>query len=294
MSSKYWLALPALAGLLYVAVLLYAYAVQDASLYFPTLLEPQQAKFLAARGGLRPWPSDAAEPVGYVAEPATSTAQPDRGAETSGAPPVSGRVLGTVLVFHGNAGTALDRGYYVDALGRLGYRVVLAEYPGYGARRGELGERSFVRDATGALDRARSEFGAPVYVVGESLGAGVAAAVARDRGSKVAGVALITPWDSLTAVAQERYPLLPMGLLLTSRYDSVTNLSAYEGPVAVAVADEDEILRPGHALRLYDSLRQPKGLWRFPGAGHNSWPSMPEATWWPELAAFWAAGAREM
>ncbi len=56
-------------------------------------------------------------------------------------------IKGTVIVFHGNAGTADHRAYYVTALGSMGYRVILAEYPGYGARKGDLGEQSFVNDA---------------------------------------------------------------------------------------------------------------------------------------------------
>jgi uncharacterized protein len=39
---------------------------------------------------------------------------------------------GTVIVFHGNAGKAADRTYYIETLSALGYRVVLAEYPLYG------------------------------------------------------------------------------------------------------------------------------------------------------------------
>ncbi len=51
------------------------------------------------------------------------------------------------MVFHGNAGSAYDRMYYVKALEPLGYRVLLAEYPKYGARTGSLGEKSLVADA---------------------------------------------------------------------------------------------------------------------------------------------------
>jgi pimeloyl-ACP methyl ester carboxylesterase len=92
-----------------------------------------------------------------------------------------------VLVFHGNAGSALDRKYYPDALEKLGYRVILVEYPGYGGRRGKLGEGSFVADARDLVTLARDEFGDPIYVWGESLGCGVAIAVAADRQWRLRG-----------------------------------------------------------------------------------------------------------
>ena len=38
--------------------------------------------------------------------------------------------------------------------------------------------------------------------------------------------------------------------------------------------------------RLYDALQQPKRLWTFPKAGHNSWPSGPHESWWGEMMDF--------
>ena len=42
------------------------------------------------------------------------------------------KVKGTVIVFHGNAGTAFHRSYYTDALVQQNMRVILAEYPSQG------------------------------------------------------------------------------------------------------------------------------------------------------------------
>ncbi len=78
-------------------------------------------------------------------------------------------------MFHGNGGAAADRGFYVDALGARRYRVILAEYPRYGGRKGELGERAFVVDGIETIRLAFEEYGSPLYILGESLGCGVAA-----------------------------------------------------------------------------------------------------------------------
>ena len=82
------------------------------------------------------------------------------------------KARGTIIVFHGNAGSALDRSYYVHALGRLGYRVILAEYPGYGSRSGKPGENQFTADAVETVGRAAKQFGHPLFLLGESLGCG--------------------------------------------------------------------------------------------------------------------------
>ena len=87
---------------------------------------------------------------------------------------------GIVVVFHGNGAPAVFRTCYIAALEARGYRVVLAEYPGYGGRPGELSEKSLVADARRTALRAVQDFGGPLYVWGESMGCGVASALAGD------------------------------------------------------------------------------------------------------------------
>jgi alpha-beta hydrolase superfamily lysophospholipase len=194
-----------------------------------------------------------------------------------------------VVVFHGNAGGARDRVYYGLALEARGYRVVLAEYPGYGGRGGELSEDSFIRDGRETARQALAAFGGPLLVWGESLGAAVAAGVAADPTLPVAGVALITPWDRLSNLAQSLYWYLPARWLLRDRYDNIAHLEQYRGKVAVLVAERDEIIPARHSQRLYDALREPKRRWIFAGAGHNSWPVDPRASWWDEALEWLAA-----
>jgi hypothetical protein len=195
--------------------------------------------------------------------------------------------VGTVIVFHGNQATALDVRYYARAFKRLGYRVLLAEYPGYGERPGTHSEQVFVSDAVSTFDRVKREFPGPVYIVGNSLGAGVAAAVVRKRAKAVSGVALITPWDSLSNVAQKRFPYLPARFLVKSKFDSATNLAAYRGPKAIGVALGDAEIPNELSLRLYAGLPGRKRLWTFKGAGHNTWPKSPGAPWWRQLSQYW-------
>jgi fermentation-respiration switch protein FrsA (DUF1100 family) len=121
------------------------------------------------------------------------------------------------------------------------------------------------------------------------LGCGVAAAVAADPAIPVEGVVMITPWDSLPAVAQALYGNLPLRRLVRDKYDSIRNLQAYKKPIAVAVAERDEIIPRKNSLRLYESLKAPKRLWVFAGAGHNSWPMGPNEAWWREAMDFVSA-----
>ena len=197
-----------------------------------------------------------------------------------------GNIKGTVIVFHGNAGTADHRAYYIAALGSMGYRVILAEYPGYGARKGELGEQSFVNDAQVTIRLVSQRYPEPIFLLGESLGCGVVAAVAKDKSLKIDALILITPWDSLSAVAKSLYPLLPVGLFLKDKYDSVENLKSFRGKVVVVGAERDEILPIRHAEALYRSLSGDKKMWVIQGAGHNDWPMFVDAKQWQEFMDF--------
>jgi len=244
------------------------YFLQDYFIYYPDRTDFKLIEKVAKNSSFRIWPDDVESYRGFVS------------------PMESEKARGTIIVFHGNAGSALDRSYYVHALGRLGYRVILAEYPGYGSRPGKPGETQFTADAIETIRLATKEFGHPLFLLGESLGCGVVAAAVAQSDISIDAVGLITPWDSLLNLARHKYWFLPVRWMLKDTYDNVANLADYRGPVAMIIAEQDEIIPPRLANRLYETLRQPKRLWTFPKTGHNSWPSGPQEPWWGEMMRF--------
>jgi pimeloyl-ACP methyl ester carboxylesterase len=248
-----------LAGLVLLGV---PVLMQDRMLYFPARVSVAEA----AAGGLQPWPS--AQDFRGLLAPALATPR------------------GTALVFHGNAGHAGQRGHLAAALAGSGLRVILAEYPGYGPRDGALGEASLVADAAESISLARRQFGPPLLVVGESLGAGVAAAAALRQREAVTGLMLITPWDRLEHVASFHYPWLPVKWLLRDRYDSAVHLTQFGRPVVVAVAEDDDIVPARFGEALYRALPEPKRLLWMPDAGHNDWPARVDDAWWQQAVDF--------
>ena len=123
-----------------------------------------------------------------------------------------------MLVFQGNAGSALDRTPFVRGFERLGWEVVLVDYPGYGARTGAPTQTSLTEAGLEALDQLRREDDRPVYLLGESLGSGVAAQVARQRPDAVRGLFLVTPFSSMADVAADHFSWVPARLLLRDRW----------------------------------------------------------------------------
>ncbi|PKN52370.1 MAG: alpha/beta hydrolase [Deltaproteobacteria bacterium HGW-Deltaproteobacteria-13] len=194
---------------------------------------------------------------------------------------------GTIVLFHGNGGTALDRGFYFAPFEELGFRVILAEYPKYGGRPGKVGEKPFVFAGSQTLRLAFEQFGEPLYLVGESLGCGVAATVAKQTSVPIAGIILITPWDTLASVAKSLFPFLPVKLVLTDKYDSIENLQSFKNKISVVGAERDEILPIKHAVNLYNALPEgKKRMWIIKGAGHNDWPMHADPSLFKEITDF--------
>ncbi len=252
--------------LLLLVLTLYGCNLQRNMLYYPSTYLPSQT-FLSSYN-MQFWPTDPNDYRGFIGNPAANEAK------------------GTIIIFHGNAGTASDRAYYVRALTNLGYRVILAEYPGYGGRKGELGEETFVHDAKETLRLVSEKFGGPIFIFGESLGCGVAAAAAKDSPVKIDGIILITPWDTLLSVASEKLPWVPVRIFLRDKYDSIGNLKKYQGRIAIIGAERDEVIPIPHAQALFRSLPVTAKMYIIKGAGHNDWQGMVTLAWWKEITDF--------
>jgi alpha-beta hydrolase superfamily lysophospholipase len=249
-----------------------AFAFQRRLLYFPEREVESAALERASRLGLEPWRSADGSLRGWRAGP-------------------KARPRARALVFHGNAGSALDRNHYAAALARRGISVTLLEYPGYGPLPGSPSERTIAATAVEAVDALASEGPEPLWLIGESLGSGVAARAAHLRPKAVRGLLLVTPFARLVDVAHHHYPFLP-GFLLRDRWAPRDDLDAYEGPVAILVAGRDEVVTAAQGWALFNALRGPKRLWVQPEAGHNDLALEPGAGWWEETAGFLEVATR--
>jgi len=193
---------------------------------------------------------------------------------------------GTIIVFHGNAGTAYNRSFYAKALSLQKLRVILAEYPGYGGRAGEPSEDVLVKDALETIRLAYQAYGGPLFVWGESLGGGVVSSAVSKTDIPIKGLVLFTPWDSLPNLAQTHYWYLPARWLVLDKYDNTENLQGFEGNIALILAENDEVIPVQHGKKLYESIRGKKKLWLFEGVKHNEALVEAELHWWKEVTAF--------
>lgn len=175
---------------------------------------------------------------------------------------------GAVIYFGGNAERIENmRGDFAKWFPHSS--VYLVPYRGYGASEGTPSEEALFSDALAVFDQVMArQPGAPITVIGRSLGSGVASYVASQR--PVARLALIAPFDSMASVAQSHYPWLPLRWLMKDRYDSTRYLSKYTGPVLVIRAGKDEVIPSANTDRLIAAMPIPPQVVDLPKATHNS------------------------
>lgn len=251
----------------YFLCLLIIFLFQRKMIYYPQVISLAQQKELANSLQLKLWPTQ----DNYLGLISNQDLPQNKG---------------TIIVFHGNAGSANNRLYYIDALENSGYRVILAEYPGYGARKGKLSEQALLIDAHKIASRAIKDFGLPLFLWGESLGSGVVSGLVRSQRFPVQGITLIAPYDNLANIAHHHYWFFLAKWLILDQFDNIKGLQHYTGNVAVIMAKKDEVIPNQYTLKLFESLPNTKKMWEFPDAGHNTLPLSPEEPWWQEVMTF--------
>lgn len=179
-----------------------------------------------------------------------------------------------ILGFAGNAWNSEDAAAYLHDLYPAA-EVVAFHYRGYRPSTGAPSAEALLEDAPLVHDFAVARVGPEqVIAVGFSIGTGVAAGLAAKR--PVDGLILITPFDSLKAVASGLYPYLPVAALFRHDMDAAAALKGSQVPVAIVAAERDEIIAP----RRTEALRPSVGNLVFDrtitGAGHNDIYHRPE------------------
>jgi hypothetical protein len=172
-----------------------------------------------------------------------------------------------ILGFGGNAWNAQDVAEYLHEV-FPDDEVVTFHYRGYRPSEGAPSADALVGDAPLVYDLAVSRLKpAKVLAVGFSIGSGVAATLAAARA--LDGLILVTPFDSLRAVAQSMYPWVPIGPFFEHEIDAASALGGARAPVAIIAAERDDIV----PRKRTDALKAKVSNLVFDetvaGAGHN-------------------------
>lgn len=177
-----------------------------------------------------------------------------------------------VLYFHGNGGNISS---YIDeaaVLSGLGCDVLLVEYRGYGESGGSPSEKGFYLDAQAAYDWAlRALRPSRTVAFGRSLGTAVAADLAVNR--PVSALLLESPFTSGIEIGKDKFPRLPVRLIMTQKYDTLSKITSLKCPLLVLHSPQDEIVPFRMGRKLFETASVPKAFVELRGGHNDGWSS---------------------
>lgn len=183
-------------------------------------------------------------------------------------PPVGDKPV--LLFFHGNASSASGVMSWLKPVLDRGYGFVSAEYRGYSGNPGKPTQAGLARDADAFLAHARSLAGSrPVYVIGHSLGGGVAFDLALRH--RLDALITIGTYTSVRDVAPSF-----ARIFIPDPFDNRVAIARLDEPLYLLHGDRDAVIPLAHARELHRvaaRTRRAGAAIMLPGEGHQ-----PDAT----------------
>jgi len=177
-----------------------------------------------------------------------------------------------MLYLHGARWNLTGSVTRIERLRRLGFCVLAVDYRGFGRSTNvSPTDENAYQDAEAAWDYlAKVAPGRPRYIVGHSLGGAIAVELAR-RHPEAKGLVLEATLTSVQdMVDQSAWGFLPVALILTQKFDSLSKIGEVKMPVMIAHGTRDSTVPFQMGERLYEAAHAPKRFVKVEGAGHHN------------------------
>jgi uncharacterized protein len=181
-------------------------------------------------------------------------------------PPQDGQK--TLIYLHGNATGISDLQPFFQQIIGAHYGMLAISYRGYAGSNGHPTEDGLMLDGETAVEFLRNRGIEPsdIIVMGRSLGTGVAMHLATQHAFHQ--VVLLSPYASITEVAQLQYPFAPIRWLLKDTFDSLARAPHVQSPTCIIHGKQDTLIPEEQSLRLMHALPEPKERILYPDADH--------------------------
>ena len=193
-----------------------------------------------------------------------------------------------VLSSHGNAGNITHRAAETRLWQKhLGVSVFLYDYRGYGKSDGTPGEQGLYADARASYRWLVERGGVAadrIILRGRSLGSAVALELALEVAHQ--GLILESSFTSVPDMGKQLFPWLPVRRLMRNRFESVSKITRYSGPLLITHGTQDTIVPFRMGKELFQRANQPKWFYEIPGADHNDLYGLLDPNYFPTLRQF--------
>jgi uncharacterized protein len=196
----------------------------------------------------------------------------------------------TIIFFHGNGGGISTRAGKQAFFANRGFGFLAVSYRGYEGSSGSPSEAGFIQDAESALDWliASGIEEKHVFVLGESLGTGVAVQLAAKR--KIGALALEAPYANAVDVGAAVYWYLPVKWLMKDQFRSVDYITKVSAPLFIVHGALDGLIPLSQGQQLFKSANEPKNMFVLDDKGHSA---IADERSWSAVAQFFDTIAKQ-
>jgi uncharacterized protein len=180
-----------------------------------------------------------------------------------------------LLYLHGSRGNIGVNAAHAARFQSLGISVLLVDYRGYGRSKGTFpSEKSVYADAKAMwkyLVKDRNIEPRNIFIYGHSLGSAIGIDLALHR-PNAAGLIVEGAFTSIADLARDDllFRAVPIGLILTQRFDSLSKVAHLKLPVLFLHGSHDTLVLPSMSQRLYEAAPEPKRIVLLSGGGHRN------------------------
>ncbi|MCA9034295.1 MAG: alpha/beta fold hydrolase [Planctomycetaceae bacterium] len=182
-----------------------------------------------------------------------------------------------ILYLHGQDATRGKNLEHTESFHECGCHVLVVDYRGFAESYGieAPSESKVYEDAVAALNYLRNQYPSnPIFIYGHSLGGAVAIELAtRDEAEGAAGLIVESTFTSILDMSALQYSgflqLLPIDLLLTERFDSLSKMDSIRCPVCLIHGKEDTRVPCRMSQELYERAGESATIHLVDGANHE-------------------------
>lgn len=132
------------------------------------------------------------------------------------------------------------------------FTIYLLNYRGYGSSSGEPSQEALYKDARVVYDFIQS-YHKNISIIGRSLGTGIATYLSSMK--EPDKLVLVTPYDSILHMAQDKYPIYPIKYLLKEKFNSDEySRNIKNVPTLIFLVDGDLIVPYKYSISLINAF----------------------------------------
>ncbi|HEY9096741.1 MAG TPA: alpha/beta fold hydrolase [Hydrogenophaga sp.] len=177
-----------------------------------------------------------------------------------------------LLYLHGARFNVTGSAFRARRMQELGFSVLSVDYRGFGKSSQALpSEAMAVEDARAAWDwLGRTYPDRPRYIFGHSLGGAIAIELAAQVNDE-AGTMVEGSFTSIPDVVRSyKWGWLPLGPLITQRFEAVNRVGAIGSPLLVVHGSEDRTIAPELGRKLFEAAQGQKRFELVEGGSHHN------------------------